>query len=334
MTSRTRLGSAMAIASVALAAAGCAGVTSAPTPDATPSPSVASTRSALATATESADKPSLIVLGGDLGSEQGLWRFQAPDLWVALEPAIDSTAIGTDRSGLILANRDSVETRSAAAPAVTGKTIQLKWPASSPTTPVAGIDRSPSGSLALALSDGTGSSYAIASPDGTVAIPRSAPEQSFSPLVAWLDDSRLLVLSTDEAQVSRLAVLDVAKDALTTSKAVGGVHSFALSGDRKRLVVASGAALFVAPVTDWLGSAAPKWMADLAPDQVVWDLALNDAGDTVAMLSGTEAADGKVSAVVEVEYSLRGGTWTQILSSPVPFKTAKGQVWAADLPAS
>ena len=158
-------------------------------------------------------------------------------------------------------------------------------------------------------------------------MPTAAPKQSFSPIVAWLDDARLLMLSTDDQQVSRLAVLDVKANTLTTLKAIGGVRSFAVSGDRATIVAATEAALYAAPVGDWLGGTQPRKVVDLGAEQVVWHLALNRDGSALAMLSGTEAADGKVTAIAEIGYTAGPGAWTQAFNSPVPFRTARGQVW-------
>ena len=61
----------------------------------------------------------------------------------------------------------------------------------------------------MATTGGESQSYWLVAADGKVAPLQPAPSQSFTPLVAWLDDARLLVLTTDNLQASRLAVVDV-----------------------------------------------------------------------------------------------------------------------------
>jgi hypothetical protein len=328
MRTQIRMRAGVVIAATMFTVAGCAGASTSFTPSAVaPNPPTTSAEAAATSPLAPNGPAGLVVLGDGIGTDQGLWRFEAPDRWVALGPAAGFTAISGGSGGIALGTVGSIDVRSLTGVAVPGAVTQLKWPGTPPSTPVASLDRSPAGSVALALSDGVSSSYAIALPDGIVAVPAAAPRQSFSPIVAWLDDVRLMMLSTDDQQVSRLAVLDVKTNTLVTLKAIGGVRCFAVSGDRATIVAVTEAAVYAAPIGDWLAGTEPRKVVDLGDDQVVWHLALNGDGSALAMLSGTASADGKVAAIAEIGYTAGPGAWKQAFNSPVPFKTARGQAW-------
>jgi hypothetical protein len=334
MFSRVRSMAVVAVAAaVAIGAAGCASSAASPSPAQTAAAAKSATQaqtSAAASSTTTAGAsgiPGLVVLADGIGKDKGLWRFQAPDRWTPIGPAEGFTAIATTGNGIALANLASVEVRSASALDQPGTATHLNWPGPPPTAPVVALDRSPSGTLALVTSDGSRSTFAIKRTDGSMTLPAAAPIQSFSPVAAWLDDGRLLTLSTDKDQVSRLAVLDVTADKLTLMNAIGGVRAFAVSGDRQTIVAATESAVYSGRVKDWLAAAAPDTVVSLAADQIVWHIAVNRDGSAMAMLSGTEAADGKVTSVTELGFSAADGRWKPAFNSPVPFDGAAGQVW-------
>ena len=60
----------------------------------------------------------------------------------------------------------------------------------------------------------------------------------------------------------------------------------------------------------------------------VWQLVLDQTGAHLAMLSGTEAADGTVTDIHELGYTLTGSTWAKTYDAVVPFTRSLGQVWA------
>jgi hypothetical protein len=169
----------------------------------------------------------------------------------------------------------------------------------------------------------------VASIDGNVTILRPAPTQSFTPLIAWLDDTRLLVLSTDKDQVSRLAVVDTAAQTMTPIQTIGGIDSFAVSGDRMTLVAATEGDIFVAPVSDWVAGAEPAKLASVDGNGVIWGLAVDRNGSQLAMLAGTASADGAVTELHELGYTKRGSAWLPSFNSPAPFTTATGQAWSS-----
>jgi hypothetical protein len=163
--------------------------------------------------------------------------------------------------------------------------------------------------------------------DGGVEPLQPAPTQSFTPLVAWLDDSRLLVLTTDKEQVSRLAVVDVAARTIEPSTVLAGVRVFAVSQDKRYLSVATETRVYAGPVEAFLGTGQPATVATVDPSAVVWGLALDDAGTRLAILSGTVAADGLVTSVRETGYARGPAAWAKAFDSPAPFGKAMDQVW-------
>jgi hypothetical protein len=277
----------------------------------------------------SASAASLIVMADGVQGGSWLWRFQTPGKWTAAAPIPGATAVGRTADGVVVVVGGSVETRSGADLTQTAATMHLHWSGSAPTAPVVSVDRAPGGKLALALSDGTGAAYAVASVDGAVTVLEPAPAESFTPLVAWLDDTRLLALSTDNLQVSRLAVIDTAAGTMTSIKTIGGISTFALSADRMTLVAATAGDIFVAPVSDWIGGVQPRRLAGVGVATVIWGLALDKDGAGLAMLSGTVADDGRVGDVHEIGYENSGSGWSKSFDVPVPMTGVRGQVWVS-----
>jgi hypothetical protein len=272
---------------------------------------------------------SVIVMADGVQGGIGLWLFQAPDRWTAAGATPGATAVARTADGVVLVAGQKVELRSTADLSLAAATITLKWPATAPSWPVVALDRSRDGKLALAISDGNAAAYAVASVDGNVTILRPAPTQSFTPLIAWLDDTRLLVLSTDKDQVSRLAVVDTAAATMTPIETIGGIDSFAVSGDRMTLVAATEGDIFVAQVSDWVAGLQPEKVARVDANSVIWGLALDNNGAQVAMLAGTASADGTVTNLHEVGYAKRASAWLQSFNAQAPITKGKGQAWAS-----
>jgi hypothetical protein len=272
---------------------------------------------------------SVIVMADGVQGGIGLWRFQAPDKWTAIGATPGATAVARTVDGVVLVAGRNVELRSAADLTRTAATIRLEWPAASSPQSVVAVDRAPGGKLALVTSDGSSTDYAVATTSGAVTVLQPAPTQSFTPLIAWLDDTRLLVLSTDKQQVSRLAVVDTAAATMTSINTIGGIDSFAVSADRMTLVAATEGDIFVAPVAEWISGVQPQKIASVGASSVIWGLALDKSGTGLAMLSGTASADGRVGNIHEVGYAKGGSTWSQSFDSPAPITTARGQVWVS-----
>jgi hypothetical protein len=154
------------------------------------------------------------------------------------------------------------------------------------------------------------------------------PAQPLTPLVGWLDDDRLLVLSTDSTQTSRITALDVGAGSVAGAGSMAGVRYFTLSGDRATLAAATGTAIYAGSPDGMLGSSLPASIAAVPDGSVAWGLALDDSGSTLALLTAAVAADGTANAIREVGYARSGATWTQLFDVPVPLVAVVGQVWA------
>ena len=330
-----------AIATVALVGAGCASSSTSPA-GSSPVPSVGSSPAGSSPAGSSsggsvaggsldpsAPSASVIVMADGVQGGIGLWRFQAPDKWTSVGATPGATAVARTTDGLVLVAGKNVELRSSADLTRTAATISLEWPAAASSEPVVAVDRAPGGKLALVTSDGSSADYAVATTSGTVTVLQPSPTQSFTPLIAWLDDTRLLVLSTDKQQVSRLAIIDTAAATMTPINTIGGIVSFAVSADRMTLVAATEGDILVAPVSEWIAGEQPQKIASVDASSVIWGLALDKNGTRLAMLSGTVSADGRVGNIHEIGYAKAGSAWSQSFDAPVPITTAGGQAWVS-----
>src|ERR1035437_2393246 len=272
---------------------------------------------------------SVIVMADGVQGGIGLWRFQAPDKWTACAPSGGPTAVARTSDGVVVVVGQTVELRSSADLTRATATIRLKWPAVAPSAPVVAVDRAAGGKLALVTSDGSSANYAVATASGAVTVLQPAPTQSFTPLIAWLDDTRLLVLSTDNQQVSRLAVVDTAAATMTSIDSIGGIDFFALSSDRVTLVASTPRDIFVAPVSEWIAGAQPQKIASVGASNVIWGVALDSNGTHLALVSGAVSADGHVSQVHEVGYTRGASGWSLSFDNAALFTTSRGQVWVS-----
>lgn len=274
-----------------------------------------------------AGSPQLLVLAAGATGDPGLWTCGSDGSWNAAGMVPGATAIARDGQKLTLAGQGSLEFRDVSAPQKVGPTLSLKWASQAPQGTIVGVDRSNPGKAVVAIADSNGLAFAVVSAEGSAGLLSPSPESPFGPSVAWLDDDRLVALSVDTRQVPRLAVIDTAKRAIALLRVLGGVRLFSLSPDRLSLAAATESGVYVAPISDWLAEREPAAIVTLEPSQVVWDLALSGDGSRLAMLSGTEAADGTVSDTREIAYERKARAWMKILESPVPFIRANGQVW-------
>ena len=201
----------------------------------------------------------------------------------------------------------------------------LKWPGQAPAAPIVGLDATDP-AIAFVTADETSMAYATAGTDGAVTPVISAPTESFTALVARLDSSRLVVMTMDSSQVSRLAVVDTAKHTMTISKAIGGIRDFGLSANRQMVAVATASGAYVGSVTDVMAGNAPQQVATVQDAVVVWGLALDPTGTQLFMLSGTVGPDGTVGSVRELGYTRQGSGWTKSLDAATPFASAVDQV--------
>jgi hypothetical protein len=269
----------------------------------------------------------LIVLGDGVEGGLGLWRFDAPSSWTRLGPVPAATAIARFGDLVAISGPNSVEVRSARTPAAPGTALPIQWQGLAPTARIGSLARSPNGTVAMATTGDESQSYWLVAVDGKVTPLQPAPSQSFTPLVAWLDDARLLVLTTDNLQASRLAVVDVGARTIEPATALAGVRVFALSQDRRHLAAATESRIYAGPMEAFLGTGQPETVASIDPSTVVWGLAFDDSATGLSMLSGTVAADGQVTSLRETGYTKGSASWTLGFDSPAPFGKALGQVW-------
>ena len=280
-----------------------------------------------AASTATGGTPQLLALGSAADGEVGLWKLGASRAWQKVEAIPDARAIARNGAFVSIAHPTSLETRPIGALDKTGAGVALTWTVTTPSAPIVAIDRSIMGSTAIAASDEGGLTYGIASPDGAVIQLQGAPADSFTPLVAWLDQDQILVLSTGKDQASRLVAVNVSKRTSVTVQRLTGVRWFALSWDYKTVAAATGSGVYLGGASTWLGGGSPTQIIALGESQIVWQLALNQHGTQLAMLSGTLAVDGTVTGIRELGYTKTGASWSKTYDQPVPFTTCLGQVW-------
>ncbi len=271
--------------------------------------------------------PALAVLADKVQGALGLWHFDLAAGWTTIGSTPDATAIGRFDDRLVLARAGSLEVRGLGTPAQPGATTTASWKSDPPAAPIVSVDRSPTGSTAFACSNDKGQTYGLIGLDGVASRLNPGPTAAFMPQVAWLDSTRLLVLNTDAALLSRLSVFDVEASNVRDLMGVSGIRTFAVSGDRKTVVAVTQDKVYVGTSAEWLGGAAPSAIVTLSPSQVVWAPALDSTGVRLAMLSGKVAADGTVTDIHEFVYAKEGGGWTVKSDLAVPFTHAVGQVW-------
>jgi hypothetical protein len=286
-----------------------------------------STAGIQASPTAGAEAPAVLVLADCVNGGIGLWRLDATGRWTTVGPVDDGRAIARNADLITIAHAGSLETRSVSKPAGTAGTVRLTWPGSAPGAPIVSVDRSPLGSTALVAADAQGQTYAVASADGTVSPLEGAPNWSFTPLVGWIDSDRVLVLTQGVDNTSRLLIVNSSERSTETMGSVTDVRWFALSQDRLTVAVSKEASIYLGHVSALRAGEKPTEIGKLDPHEIAWDLALDQTGTHLAMLSGTEAADGAVENIHEVSYTLLAAGWARTYDAPVPFTKALGQIW-------
>ena len=267
----------------------------------------------------------LVVLAEGPDGVRGLWTLDANSKWSPVAKTPEATALGRAADGVALANATGIEVRRAAELATALGVTALKW-ATAPLA-IADVDVSAAGKIALVAAEGSTLRYATAGTDGTLAVLTYAPTQSFTPLIAWVGDSSLLVLSTDEQQNSRLAVVDAATRTMTAVEALSGVRVFAASSNGKVIAAASASSIYVAQLTALVAGPAPAPIAGLAEGQVVWAMAMDRTGERLWTLSGQVGSDGSVGSVRELGYAAGASGWAKWLDVAVPFGRGLDQVF-------
>ena len=315
-----------------MAVAGCASSVRSEVPATAPSPTAVPTALPSVTAaptlsTGGAGSARLVVLADGVKGDVGLWTYGVDGTWTAGAKVPGATAIARDGRRLTIAFRASLEIRDVARPQDLGSPLGVTWPRQAPDGSVACVDRSDSGKTVLAIANADSLTFALVSEQGAASLLSPSPESPFGPSVAWLDTDRIVAVSADARQVPRLAVLDTRKHSTTVLGGLTGVQLLALSPDRLTLAAATETGVYLGAVSDWLAGRDPVEAVGLDSSQVVWDLALSGDGSQLAMLSGTEAADGTVADIRDIGYRRTADGWAKIFDSPAPFTRASGQVW-------
>ena len=269
----------------------------------------------------------LIALADGEDGQRRLWSLGSDSRWNMVSVTPGATALGRTPDGIAVASTAGLEARSRVDLSKPAGVALFRWSGRTPATPIVDVDYSSAGSLAVVASDATGAIYAVARPKGSLQTLFPAPVQSFTPTVRWLDENRILVLSTDVRQVSRLAVVETAGHTLTATPALSGVRVFGVSLDRRVVAAATESAIYVAPVAALGEASAPAPAVALAAEQVVWAMAMDESGSRLFVLSGIVAPNGSVGTVHELAFALDGAVWKKLLDAPVPFGRAISQAY-------
>jgi hypothetical protein len=270
----------------------------------------------------------LLVLGTDKAGVRGLWRLVASGRWSLALSASAATAVARFGASVAIAGRGCVrEIYVGADPVATSS--PLGCPAAAPNDPVVALDRAPGGEVALVTMGEGGPAYRLAGNDGVVRSLAPAPVQPFAPVVGWLDDARLLALSTDSAQASRLVEVDVRTATFGRVGTVAGVRDFAISGDRATIALATAGEILVGSVAESLESGRPGVVAAVPEDSVTWALALDGSGRRLAFLEAVVAADGAPTGSHVLVFVNTGESWVLRLDSTVPLTEISGEAWAS-----
>jgi hypothetical protein len=292
------------------------------TPPATAPATAPSTASPSTSAVATAD---LVVLADGVQGNVGLWTLDAQAGFKATISLPQATSIATTSGGIAVVNGPAVETRKGDL-ATAASTISLKWPAGAVSTDVAALGLSPAGRIGLVVGADGAYSYATAGLDGQVAGLAAVAQQPFTPLIGWLDEQRMVFLTTDVQQVSRVAVGADPASAQPLTQLIG-CRWVTVSADGGTIAAATGSALYVGPSADWLAGKQPAEVAQVDEGSVVWDLALDRTGGRLAYLTGVVAADGTVGSIREIVYKASASGWQKAADVSVPFNKTRGQAW-------
>jgi hypothetical protein len=269
----------------------------------------------------------LLVLADCVNGGIGLWRLDAVGRWTIVGPLPDGLALARDDNAFTILRSGWLETRTASQPAVTARTVPLKWPGAVPSAPMRAVDRSPAGPTAIVFADGHGETYSIASPDGTVTPLQAAPVSSFTPLVGWIDADRLLALSDGTDATSRIVVLTASTGKSQTIPTLIGVRWFALSGDRSTVAIVLDSGIYVSQVSALLSGAQPTWIGSVGASQKLLNLVLDRTGASLAALVSATKDDGTPVNTRELGYTMTSSGWKWTYDGPVPFTKALSQAW-------
>lgn len=335
-----KLALATVIAMACFAAAGCGSAAAPSTVATSASASPSSSASATSSPIQSAASPStdsspassggvqLVVLA-DSDGIRGLWSLDSAGVWKMIAPAPGVSAIGRDNRDLVLASSSSIERRPLTSLESPGRKTTIAWHGHVPTAAIVSVAASADGRTALIAAGDGKPEYFVLDVAGNAAMVDKAPTGALTPLVCWIEGGKLLALSADAAQASRIAVMDPPAGSARLLQGLSGIRYFAVSPDGRTLAAATDDGVYVDSVATWLADRTPPKVINLPQGQVVWDLAMDARGTSLAMLSGRVADDGSVADTHELVYRSSGSAWEKVLDTAVPFGRVLGQVWIA-----
>ena len=323
--SRTRVAGVVATLLLLSACTGSAGTISPGAPRSEQSTPPASDPEAATPSRSAVAGAGLVVLADGVQGGVGLWTLDPQAGFTATASLPQATSIAATNGGIAVLNGPAVETRKGDL-ATAATTVSLKWPGGAASTDVAALGLSPAGRIGLVVGADGAYSYATAGSDGQVTGLPSVSQQPFTPLIGWLDEQRMVVLATDVQQVSRVAVGADPASAQPLTQLIG-CRWVAVSADGGTIAAATGSALYVGTSADWLAGKQPAELARVDEGSVVWDLALDGTGSRLAYLTGVVGADGTVSTIRELIFTISSGSWQKTADVAVPFNKIRGQAW-------
>ena len=271
--------------------------------------------------------PRLIVLADGIDGGLGLWAVDMNGHWTALGATPNATALGLAADDVAVATGQQIDLRPGSDLGHPGRSLVLSWAGQTSSGHIAGLDQSSGGKLALVAADGVNFQYALADTAGKATALVPAPPQSFAPLIGWLDETRVVVLTMNKGLDSVLAVVDTTAHTMEPALSYVGVTAFGLSADRTTIATAMGNGVYAGPLAAFTGAGTPQQVMLLDGSQTVWGIAPDSDGARVFTLSGAVGQDGKIASIHELGYARQGSTWAKILDSAAPFSQALGQVY-------
>jgi hypothetical protein len=273
----------------------------------------------------------LLMVLGRSGSSIGTIRILGEGgAWSAETRNVNATSIARDGPLVTIARSDGLEVHDVAHPLADGTFHPIGWGLEPESPSPVGIDMSDGGKAIVALSTADGLVYLIAGEKGNLSSlsPVSpSPASPFAPSVAWLDETRVFVLSTDPMQVSRLALVDTGSHTIAPLRVIAGARAFALSPDRRVIAAVTESGVYVGWTADWLTGQEPVRVFTPGDSQVVWGLAFDGSGARLAFFAGSEDPNGTVTGARDVGLRSVNGAWQRDFEVPVPLDQPTGQVW-------
>lgn len=296
----------------------------------------------------------MLALGHDATGTMMLWAFDGVNGWRSLQAIPDATAMTRDGDEVIIARGTALEIRSIDDPLTTKSTVELKWKGAAPPGSIGAIDRLRGGTVAISLNScGSGgpqdllcshdvTGYALVQADGSATFVGLLGMGTAVPLVAWLDDQRLLVVVNQMAQsgggsaiVASAMIYDVKTRKLTDAR-LGEPGCFALSADRQTIVTerpSSNPPLYESSVSE-LGSHGKSTPILSEEAGGIESVALDPTGSRLLAVEAVRNANDDVVGRQQQVFEKTASGWALVATSPMPFvgedPVAQRLVWLPD----